>query len=348
MPDLGTLQDDTRADVCVVGAGIAGLSTAYLLSRAGRNVVVLEASRVGDGETGRTTAHLASALDDRFTELERMFGQEGARLAAESHAAAIDRIEAIVAEQSIDCDFQRLDGYLFPGRGVDPEEVQREFEAAHRAGCAGIEVMPRAPLPFDTGPSLRFPRQGQFHPLKYLAGLATAIRRQGGRIFIRTPVQDFEGGPEARAVTKAGPAVVAEALVVATNTPVNDRVTMHTKQAAYRTYAVALRVAPGVIPLALYWDMEDPYHYVRLQKLDEGGEALIVGGEDHKTGQEDEPQRRFERLEAWARQPSRWRATWSAAGPGKCWSRPIRWRSSAVTLATRPTSTSPPATPATA
>lgn len=302
MSSLGTLQEDTRADVCVVGGGIAGLTTAYLLGREGRNVVVLEAARLGDGETGRTTTHLSSALDDRFTRLEKMFGAEGARLAAESHAAAIDRIEAIAAEAKIDCEFERLDGYLFPGRGNDENDTQREFEAACRAGCAGIEMLPGAPLPFSTGPTLRFPRQGQFHPLKYLRGLATAIRRQGGRIFVRSPVVEFEGGPPARAVTRSGPVVHANSLVVATNTPVNDRVTLHTRQTAYRSYVLAFQVPPNAVPRALYWDMEEPYHYVRVQKLPDGGEALIVGGEDHKTGRDDDPRQRFERLEQWTRE----------------------------------------------
>src|SRR5215207_8726295 len=113
LPDLGPLRQDTSADVCVVGAGIAGLTPAYLLGKAGRNVVVLDAGTPGEGETGRTTAHLASALDDRFTELEKLFGEDGARLAYDSHAAAIDRVDAICLDENIDCDFTRLDGYLF-------------------------------------------------------------------------------------------------------------------------------------------------------------------------------------------------------------------------------------------
>jgi len=104
-------------DVCIVGAGIAGLTTAYLLGKAGKQVVVLEGRNCGSGETGQTSAHLSSALDDRFVELEKMHGKEGARLAGQSHAAAIDRIEAIAREEGIDCDFRRVDGYLFTPPG---------------------------------------------------------------------------------------------------------------------------------------------------------------------------------------------------------------------------------------
>src|SRR5205823_2396316 len=167
---------------------------------------------------------------------------------------------------------------------------------AHRAGLTGVERLPRAPFPaFDTGPCLRFPRQGQFHPLKYLAGLAQAIHRAGGQIFTRMHAESIEGGTPARVKTTAGPVVTAEAVVVATNSPVNDRVAIHTKQAPYLTYVLGALVPPGFVPRGLYWDTLDPYHYVRLQPLPaergagrrEPQEALIIGGEDHKTGQAD-------------------------------------------------------------
>src|SRR5689334_18550124 len=105
------LDRDVKADVCIVGAGIGGLTTAYLLTQEGKSVVVVDDGAVGSGETSRTTAHLAYALDDRYFELERMHGTEGSRLAAESHSAAIDRIEQIVGKESIACDFSRVDGY---------------------------------------------------------------------------------------------------------------------------------------------------------------------------------------------------------------------------------------------
>src|SRR5437763_2233297 len=137
------------------------MTTAYLLARQGRSVAVLDAGPVAAGQTQRTTAHLSNAIDDRYFEIERLHGEGGARLAAESHTAAIDRIEAIVCREQIDCDFERLDGYLFLPPGADPEVLDRELAAAHRAGLAGVERLPRAPLaPFDTGPALRVPRQG--------------------------------------------------------------------------------------------------------------------------------------------------------------------------------------------
>ena len=176
VPSEPALTEDARADVCIVGAGIAGMTTAYLIAREGKSVVVLDDGPIGGGMTGRTTAHLSNALDDRYTEIERLHGEQGARLAAESHTAAIDRIEAIVRQEGIDCDFERLDGYLFVPPGDARKILDEELEAAHRAGLADVKKVERAPLEsFDTGPALCFPRQGQFHILKYLGGLARAI-----------------------------------------------------------------------------------------------------------------------------------------------------------------------------
>jgi glycine/D-amino acid oxidase-like deaminating enzyme/nitrite reductase/ring-hydroxylating ferredoxin subunit len=297
------LERNAHADVCVVGGGIAGLTVAYELVRAGKQVIVLEAGEIGSGETGRTTAHLSNALDDRYFEIENLHGERGAQLAAESHSKAIDEIEAIVGLEGIQCDFERLDGYLFVPPGEDQGVLDREFDAARRAGLREVELVSRAPLSlFDTGRCLRFPNQAQFHPLRYLQGLARAIHRLGGHIHTDTLASTIEGGSGARVETRGGLVITAASLVVATNTPVNDRVTMHTKQAAYRTYAVGARVPKGSITKALYWDTPDPYHYVRVQSESATHDILIVGGEDHKTGQSGDTDERFDRLTGWARE----------------------------------------------
>src|SRR5258708_15343406 len=177
VPQQPPLRADAAASVCVIGAGIAGMTTAYLLARAGKSVIVVDDGPIAGGQTQRTTAHLSNAVDARYFEIERLHGAQGARLVADSHTAAIDRIETIVGEQKIDCDFERLDGFLFVPPGQSADILDRELEAARRAGLQDVERVRQAPLDcFDTGPCLRFPRQGQFHPLKYLAGLARALQ----------------------------------------------------------------------------------------------------------------------------------------------------------------------------
>jgi glycine/D-amino acid oxidase-like deaminating enzyme/nitrite reductase/ring-hydroxylating ferredoxin subunit len=303
-PTGARLAQDTTCDVCIVGGGMAGLTTAYLLSREGRKVIVIDDGPTAGGETSRTTAHLVFYNDDGMSNIERLHGTEGLKLATDSHAAAVDKIEANIRAENIDCDFYRTSGYLFitPG-GLGMDFLQKELEAAHRVGRNEAHFVERAPLPsFNTGQCLCYPNQGQFHPLKYLAGLAMAIRRNGGELHNQTHAALIKGGNPARVETSQGRVITCDAVVVATNTPVNDRVTMHTKQHPYRTYVLGLKVPKGAIPRNLYWDTMDPYHYVRLQDFDATHEILISGGEDHKTGQAHDTARRYDALEKWTRE----------------------------------------------
>lgn len=186
-PAHPALASDLATDICVVGAGIAGLTTACLLAQAGRSVVVLDDGPIGSGETSRTTAHLVNALDRGYVELERLHGEQGARLAAQSHTGAIDLIEDIIRREGIDCEFERLDGYLFAQPGDPTDLLEEELHAIKRAGLTDVERVQRAPFAdFNTGPCLRFPRQAQFHPLKYMNALSQIIEKHGGRIFAQT------------------------------------------------------------------------------------------------------------------------------------------------------------------
>lgn len=278
---------------------MAGLTTAYLLGKGGRSVILLDDGPIASGETQVTTAHLSSAIDDRITNIERWHGAEGARLAVQSHAAAIDAIERIGTELDIDCDFRRLDGYLFLATGDSEENLQEECAAARRAGL-NAEMIPRAPFnSYDTGACLRFPDQARFHPLKYLAALTEAIKSQGGQIFTHSHCDTINGGDVCH-VEVGRNIVKAKAVVVATNVPVNDMVAIHTKQAPYMTYVIGARIPRGSVADALYWDTLRAYHYVRLQQCDETHDWLIVGGEDHKSGQSQNSDQCHERLRAWA------------------------------------------------
>jgi glycine/D-amino acid oxidase-like deaminating enzyme/nitrite reductase/ring-hydroxylating ferredoxin subunit len=294
-----------RADVCVVGAGIAGMTAAYLLSRAGRRVLVLDDGAIGGGETGRTTAHLSDALDDRYDALERLHGADGARAAAHSHRSAIDVLERIVTEESIACDFAWVDGYLFPADDEGDIEAARErlaseLAAARRAGVAVTQADAPPYSPFSGSTALRFARQARFHPLKYLAGLAARIEQNHGRIHTGTHVTAVHGGAPVHVVTDGGE-VLASACIVATNAPISDRVITHAKQAAYRTFAIAARVPSDSVPDALYWEDADPYFYIRLQP-GPSHDWLIVGGKDYKTGQKDDDAARLAELTSWTRQ----------------------------------------------
>jgi glycine/D-amino acid oxidase-like deaminating enzyme/nitrite reductase/ring-hydroxylating ferredoxin subunit len=316
-PTFPPLGRSITADVCVVGAGIAGLSTAYMLTKAGKKVVVVDDGPIGGGESGRTTAHLTAAMDDRIYELETVHGAEHARRIVQSHVAAINRIEQIVTLENIQCDFERVTGYLFLGADDKQEIIDREYAAAHRAGLSDVKKLTRAPIAeWNSGAALAFPLQGQFHVLKYLAGLTAAIIREGGRIYCGTHVSSVNGGDQCTVETDNGKTITAGAVCVCTNGAISDMYQTHIKQAPYRTYVVAAVVPRGTIEKGLYWDTAWPYHYARVQPLDDPSagvlkgdtlyDALIVGGEDHKTAHENDADRRWQRLERWMRE--RWPA----------------------------------------
>ena len=297
------LTKSAKADVCIVGAGIAGLTTGYLLVKEGKSVIIIDKVSVGQGETVNTSAHLSNEIDATYHEIARLHLEKGAHMAAESHTAAISKIESIVAAEDIDCEFARVDGYLFLGPGDSEKTLDQELEAAQRAG---VNVSKDQTFSFGlaAGPCLRFRQQAQFHPAKYMAGLARAFKRAGGKIYGKTAAKEMKGGERAEVKTARGRTITANAVVVATNTPVNDWVKMHTKQTAYRTYVIGVPVPLDSIPTALYWDTEDPFHYVRLQRIGEGAQArdiLIIGGEDHKTGQNEDLENRYARLLSWGR-----------------------------------------------
>ncbi len=299
------LAKNLKADVCVIGAGIAGMTAAYVLSGEGVKVVLLDDGRIGSGETRRTTAHLSSEIDDGYAEIEKGLGRESSRLVYASHSTAIDFIEETASVEGIDCGFERLDGYLFLQPGQGESALREEYEAFKRAAGENIaELLPRAPIGgYDTGLALRFSRQAQFHPLRYLDGLRRAFLKNGGEVYT-AHAKKIQGGRSPRVTTVSGHKIDCGAVFVCTNTPVNNVFTPHTKQAPYRTYAVGLTVPKGSVEKALYWDTGDPYHYVRVEEEGAGSEEeiLIVGGEDHKTGQARDTERRYGRLEEWARE----------------------------------------------
>lgn len=287
-------------DAVVVGAGIAGLSLALRLLQAGRDVVLIDREGCGAGETLRTTAHLASALDDRYTRLARYHGREGARVAAASHAAAIDWIETLALQADGGCGFHRVPGYLVSCEG-ELAPLEREARAAAAAGLQVDVLHDGVPGLPTLGPALRFADQARIDMGRYLMHLATLVH-EGGARFVRAEASAIEGGASPRVTLRDGSEVVARHVVAASNVPFHGTSASWLKQAAYRTYAVAGPAPRGSVPDALVWDDADPYHYIRLLDGEDPDEVVVVvGGEDHKVGQDDDPEA-YVRLQAWARE----------------------------------------------
>lgn len=313
-PQFPALSHDAQADVCIIGAGIGGLTTAYILACEGKKVIVIDAIGVGAGETGRTTAHFFPP-DEWYAGIEDSFGIENAAQISCSFTEATDLVESIIAREDIDCDFERLPGYLFSLADNAHAEMEREYQAAQRAGAQSA-LLERVPgLSFDTGACVEFTGLAQFHPLKYLSALANAIVERGGEIFCGTRATKIEHSTansstenpsgDIQFVHTDGGIISAAAVVVATNTPFNkETLLLHTKQAAYQSYVIGVRVPKGSVPRILLWDNGDPYYYVRLAEDDNEPDVdiLIVGGADHKTGNDKHPEHRYDDIERWVRE----------------------------------------------
>ena len=290
------LDRNLDVDVAIVGGGISGLTAALILSRAGKRVALLERDTIGSGETGNTTSHLTEAVDGRYQTLIRDYGERGAGLVAQSSRDAIDWIESVVNEAGIDCGFLRVPGYLYTEREKDMAWLADELDAARRAGCA-VEWTDQVPLPFQTHGGVRWDRQAQLHATAYLDGLLKEAISQGLQLYENTRVVGVHEDAPCRIETDRG-TVRAGDVFVAANVPVNNRVLLHTKIAAYRSYAIAA-AAPSGLPSGLFWDTDDPYHYTRTHDID-GQTYLIVGGEDHRTGKKIDTGECYERLVAYA------------------------------------------------
>jgi glycine/D-amino acid oxidase-like deaminating enzyme/nitrite reductase/ring-hydroxylating ferredoxin subunit len=290
------LVEELSFDVAVVGGGIAGLTAAWLLSRAGKKVVVLEMNRLLTGQTGQTTAHLTELLDTPYYELRSSFGEKGAQLAAASSRAAIEQIAALVAELGVDCGFQRVPMFRYAETEGQLRELEREIKAASAAGLR-VRLTRDVPLPYPVKGALRLEDQALFHPRRYLLAMVERLVREGCAIFEETRVVDVQDGEPCRVITEHG-TLTARDVVEATTTPLN-RLFLHTKLYPYRTYAVAGRLS-GPLEPGLYYDSQDPYHYIRTQRID-GVDYLIVGGEDHKVGHEEDTERHFAALEEYTR-----------------------------------------------
>jgi glycine/D-amino acid oxidase-like deaminating enzyme/nitrite reductase/ring-hydroxylating ferredoxin subunit len=299
-PTRAPLTGSARCDVAVVGAGIAGLSVAYELAKAGRQVVVIDRGRLGYGQSARTTGHLAWQLDDYYHELRSERSDEEAIGYYRRVSAAVDRIEEIARAEGIECDFARVDGYLYSASENGPDEMQQEVDTCAELGIPGVAFVDAAPAPFPTGRAVIWPGQARFHVLKYLYGLAEAIERLGGRIHENTAMLDIqEQGATATVSIEGGHELVATEVVAAGNTGLVDLL-IQPKLEPYRSYAIAGRVPKGSVPDVLLWDTLDNYHYVRIQP-GEDQDVLIVGGEDHRMGDHDDGEERLDALEAWTR-----------------------------------------------
>jgi glycine/D-amino acid oxidase-like deaminating enzyme/nitrite reductase/ring-hydroxylating ferredoxin subunit len=292
-----SLEENKEVETCIIGGGITGLAMAYQMAKRGHKVMLVEAFRLASGQTGRTTAHLTCQLETPFKDLLKIHDVKTVSAFLDAHRNAIDVIEEIISIEGISCDFKRVDGFLFQGENFDKKNLQQEKVAAAKCGL-NLDFIEVTPLLNESVSSLRFPRQAQFDPLKFMQGLIRVLKELDVEIFEGTHISDIRQEERGHWVLTTDEEVQIRTshLIVATNTPVNNRFHIHTKQYAYRTYAMAFKVSIQHKEECLLWDTNDPYHYIRFVE-----DTLVIGGEDHRTGQ-DPLHDPFASLEAWSRE----------------------------------------------
>ncbi len=288
---------DNSFDVAIVGGGITGITTALQLQKAGKKCIVFEAYNLCFGTTSGTTAHLNTLLDTPYTTIIKNFGKENAQLVAQSSKEAIELIKSIIKEYNIDCEFEDASAFLFAQDDKQNKELQDIHDACREVNVKAVYANELA-VSIAHKKVMRVDGQGKFHPVKYVHALAKVFEDLGGVILQQCRVEDVDENDVINIVTEKGN-FQAEFLIYATHIPPGVNL-LHLRCAAYRSYAMAVTLKNKKYPGNLFYDMYDPYHYIRSQKI-KNSTYLIVGAEDHKTGHVENTDECFLKLEAYVR-----------------------------------------------
>ncbi|MBW7454279.1 FAD-dependent oxidoreductase [Paenibacillus sepulcri] len=286
LPDYPRLEEDTSTDTVVIGGGIAGITTAYRLAEAGVNVVLLEADSLLGGTTGHTTAKLTAQHDLIYAQLIKDLGEEQARLYYEANRDALDFVRHTIKSLDIDCGYSEQDAYLYAQTVDTLTKLHDEAEAYAKLDIPGGYI-DKIPLDVPTHGAIVMHNQAQFHPLQYLSALLPRITEAGGRIYEHTTAVDVENGEEPVVITKDGHRVKASHVVVCSHYPFIDRHGFYfARLHAQRSYVLGVRMADEEpFPEGMYLSADDPKRSIRTASTMNGEKLVLIGGENHKTGQ---------------------------------------------------------------
>jgi glycine/D-amino acid oxidase-like deaminating enzyme/nitrite reductase/ring-hydroxylating ferredoxin subunit len=301
LPKFPAVKAGLKVDVIVIGGGITGVTAAYLFKKAGMRVALLERERCGGVDTSYTTAHLTCVTDLRLHKLVTTFGKDRARAVWEAGFAAMDQIVANIETGGMTCDFKWVPGYLFAtinGKKPDKESLKKDAVLARELGFSAEYL---DAVPYFAPPGVKLAHQAMFHPLKYLRGLLQTIPGGGSHVFENSEATEFREKP--LRVKVRGQEIRCRYLVLATHTPLTgisgllSATLLQTKLSLYTSYVFGAKLPPKLLPEALFWDTNEPYHYLRVDRR-RGFDYAIFGGEDHKTGQESNTEAPYARLKS--------------------------------------------------
>lgn len=296
--DFPTLEKVT-VDVAIVGAGIAGITAAYLLKKAGKTVALIEAQQIAASASGHTTAKVTSLHQLIYADLIDRLGEDKARLYGESNEAGVNFVASIVEELGIDCDFQRQATYSFAEQSQNLDKVQKEYEAAKKLGLPA-EFVTETTLPFDIAGAVKFNNQAQFHVRKYLLHLANTIPGDGSYVFENSRIQTVEEGSPCKVIGENN-SLQATDVLLTTHLPIVDTGLFFAKSYPQRSYIIAAKIDSDKAPDGMYIGTSQNYHSIRTTPAEDGGLLLLIGGGGHKVGEKSETEESYQELQEYAR-----------------------------------------------
>ncbi|MCA1055013.1 FAD-dependent oxidoreductase [Rossellomorea aquimaris] len=296
LPTFPKLSENIKPDVTVVGGGIAGITTAHLLSTGGKKVALIDAGRLLNGTTGHTTAKITAQHGLIYDELINHFGEEFTKSYFEGNSKALSFMEGTIESGQIDCDYQVQDAYLYSTTDMYKKKIEKEFEAYQKLGIDS-ELVEALPIDLPVKNAVVMKKQAQFHPLKYFKVLIDGIINNGGQIFEGTLATTINENDRTQVVTEDGYHLDSEYVVIATHFPFYDGMGVYfARMKADRSYTIAAKTRK-TFPGGMYLSAEDPTRSLRSTFGADGEELVLIGGDNHKTGQGTDTMNHYRALE---------------------------------------------------
>jgi glycine/D-amino acid oxidase-like deaminating enzyme/nitrite reductase/ring-hydroxylating ferredoxin subunit len=289
------LEQDIETEIVVIGAGIAGITTAYLLAKAGKKVVLIDANNIASGETAFTTAFLTQSIDTSLQKLVERFGEQNAAVVWKNGETAMDKIEIISIEEGIDCGFKRCSAYIFASDEMGKKELENEVKIANKLGFKA-EFIAENDLKFENFGYMKLDNQGKFHPRKYLIELTRVAKTLGAQVFENTKASEIKKDGDKYLVKVSKYEILARKVIVTTYNPINASLHVLGNIKSEQSYVLEVKIQKDSFAEAIYWNTESPYHYFRIDKY-EDYDTMIFGGEDHETGKDPDSKRHYDNLE---------------------------------------------------
>lgn len=284
LPKFPSLTENITTEIGIVGGGIVGIISAYLLAKAGKKVVLLEADRLISGTTGHTTAKITAQHSLIYNDLINTIGEKKARQYYEANLDGLQFIKETASALDVQCDFEEKDAFVYAETEKGKKKLEKEAQAYHTLGIHGGLAKEQTDLPFDIKEALVMYQQAQFHPVKFLTGLVDAFIRMGGKIYEQTRVSEVLKERPPLIVTEHQHLVLCQKVIIASHYPVNDKEDLYfTRLSINRSYAIAIQ-SEKAIPEGMYINAEKPTHSLRSIPTDSGETLLLIGGEGHPTG----------------------------------------------------------------